>query len=296
MRQIVKETFGIDHPLVTVRDHAAVLENYKKLGFNLSPISYHPWGTVTSLVMFAKNFIELISVHDSSKFHANGAEAFCFGENLNNFLQKEEGVALLALYSNDADSDHQRLLDKGLQSQGRVDFRRAIKTPQGMDEAVVSLGLFIDPNHPELSNFICQQHKPELIWVPEWQVHPNQANGITRIIYIGDLSILSARWEALYGDKVQHVNGEVRVDTGAGQLIGMTEQNFIHKYPDVDLPIWHGDSIHAVLIQVNTTSLDAVKNIVADSNIKRAISDQSVLISPEFAGNVILEFVELTNV
>lgn len=292
MKKVSKEQFGIDHPLVTVRDHTRILDNYRKLGFNLSPVSYHPWGTVTSLVMFEKNFIELISVDDRSKFHANGQNSFCFGDNLDKFLQREEGVALLALYSSNADQDYELLLKHGLSSQGRVDFRRAIKTPKGPDEAVVSLALFIDSQNPDLSNFICQQHKPELIWVPEWQNHINQVNGITQIIYIGDLSVIEKRWRALYGDKVQVLAGMIEVDTTSGLLIGMREQDFIDKYPKISLPKWESDTIHAVLIQVNTLSLDIVKDIVLTENINSHITHNSVLISPDFTGNVILEFVE----
>ena len=35
-------------PLVTVRDHALILDRYRALGFRPSPVSYHPWGTVTA--------------------------------------------------------------------------------------------------------------------------------------------------------------------------------------------------------------------------------------------------------
>ncbi|MFE2770607.1 VOC family protein, partial [Streptomyces albidoflavus] len=59
---------GIDHPVVSVRDHPKAVEQYKRLGFAPSPISYHPWGSVLTLMMFENNFIEVIGIDDPSKF------------------------------------------------------------------------------------------------------------------------------------------------------------------------------------------------------------------------------------
>ena len=116
---------GIDHPLVTVRNHAEALELYRKMGFAPSPISYHPWGSVTSLMMFPSNFIELIGVDDASKFGTNSVNGFCFGRQLGQCLDRgEEGVSLVALHSKDADADHARIVEAGLESQGRIDFRQ----------------------------------------------------------------------------------------------------------------------------------------------------------------------------
>lgn len=183
---------GIDHPLVTVRNHAEALELYRRMGFAPSPVSYHPWGSVTSLMMFPSNFIELIGVDDPSKFGTNSVNGFCFGRQLGQFLDRgEEGVSLVALHSKDADADHGRMVEAGLDSQGRIDFRRRMTLPDGRhDEAVVSLALFIDPALPDASNFICHQHRPELIWVPGWQNHPNGADGILAITYLADPKLL----------------------------------------------------------------------------------------------------------
>lgn len=121
---------GIDHPLVTVRNHAEALELYRRMGFAPSPVSYHPWGSVTSLMMFPSNFIELIGVDDPSKFGTNSVNGFCFGRQLGQFLDRgEEGVSLVALHSKDANADHGRMVEAGLDSQGRIDFRRRMTLP-----------------------------------------------------------------------------------------------------------------------------------------------------------------------
>ena len=46
-------SFGIDHPLIATRDVAGLRNRLISLGFTMTPIGRHPWGTSTSLAMFA---------------------------------------------------------------------------------------------------------------------------------------------------------------------------------------------------------------------------------------------------
>lgn len=128
---MLNRTLGIDHPVVTVRDHAAAVQRYRAIGFSPSPVSYHPWCTVLSLMMFRDNFIEVIGVADASTFGTNAVNGFCYGRNVGKFLERAEGLSLVALHSKDADGDHARLTSRGLKSQGRIDFRRAMTKADG---------------------------------------------------------------------------------------------------------------------------------------------------------------------
>ena len=70
---------GIDHPVISVRNHPEAVEKFIRLGFSPSPLSYHPWGSVLTLMMFENNFIELIGIDDASKFGTNAVDGFCYG-------------------------------------------------------------------------------------------------------------------------------------------------------------------------------------------------------------------------
>lgn len=285
---------GIDHPLVTVRDHATALELYRQMGFAPSPVSYHPWGSVTSLMMFPSNFIELIGVDDPSKFGTNSVNGFCFGRQLGQFLDRgEEGVSMVALHSKDADADHTRLVESGLTSQGRIDFRRRMTLPDGRhDEAVVSLALFIDPELPDASNFICHQHRPELIWVRGWQHHPNGADGILSITYLADPAQLEARWKAIYGDAVSYCGDILLADTRCGVLRAMTAATAAKEYPDMPLPVVAKDRPHAIAIGLHTKSLATARSIFQSNNVPHKEVAGRLMVQPQAAGNVILEFVQ----
>ncbi|WP_295515759.1 VOC family protein [uncultured Pseudomonas sp.] len=295
MMALAQRRFGIDHPLVSVRDHAAALANYRRLGFAPSPVSYHPWGTVTSLMMFPSNFIELIGVADPAKFGTGAVDGFCFGRRLGEFLAREEGVSLVALHSTDCDGDHAELVARGLASQGRIDFRRAMRLPDGSPgEAVVSLGLFLDDELPDVSNFICHQHRPELIWVPGWQQHPNGALGIAALTYVAaDPERLVARWRLIYGEEaVGQVAGVLQVDSGCGLLRVLTPEQATAEYGAVGLPQARAERPHAIAIRVTVASLARVHEVLAAGGLAGVERGDCLQVAPEHCGNVILEFAE----
>lgn len=291
--QIPNDTFGIDHPLVTVRDHEAVLEAYRKMGFRHSPVSLHPWGTATSLVMFPGNFIELISVVDPSKYGTNATGDFCFGRFLGGFLDKTEGVSLIGLHSRECDGDHDGLVRKGIPSEGRVDFRRAMTLPDGTpDVAVVSLGLIVDPDLPEASSFLCQQHKPELIWVPDWCLHPNGALGIAAVTYRSDDARLPARLSVMYGDGAGQSDGARIYQTAGGEFRLLSGAQVEARYAELDPAKPIEGRPRAVAIEIMVRSLRTVGDILRNTRVPFEARPDRLLVGSGHGGGTIIEFVE----
>lgn len=297
---MAQATFGIDHPLVTVRDHAPILDRYRALGFRPSPVSHHPWGTATALAMFPDNFIELIGVADPTKLDAPEGESDggrSFGRFLGDFLARQEGLSLVALHSRDARADYGLARRRGLPGQGFIDFRRAMTRPDGApDVAVVSLALLVDDALPEASNFLCHQHRPELIWVPAWQDHPNGARGVAAVTYLAPepaAGALTARWRALYGDGRLRPDEDVTVvaDTGCGLLRAVTPERAEALYPGVARPRFPTARPHGLSLTVAVESLDrAARALDAGGAPFRRTPRGTLAVPADFGGNVIVEF------
>lgn len=287
-------SLGIDHPVVTVRDFNQVREQYRSLGFSPNPVGYHPWGTVMSLMMFKDNFIELISVDDSSKFGTNSVHGFCYGRNVGKFLERVEGLGLVALHSKDSRSDHARLTSRGLESQGLIDFKRNTKKADGTpDTAVVSLGLFLNEEHRDVSHFICHQHKPELIWVPEWMNHANGVNAITTVTYLAERpSELLPRFVGMYGEvRVQLNANSLAADTGCGVFRVVDRSTAIACFGST-LPDWDDEKQpHGIAITMSTPLFSQLEDLWRKSGIPSQRTSRGTLaVPPKYCGNVILEF------
>ena len=220
-------SFGIDHPLIATRDVAGLRNRLISLGFTMTPIGRHPWGTSTSLAMFRGCLIEIMGVYDEALLDTHPAGDFRFGRHVHSHLQAREGVALTALHSEDSRADADRAEAAGFTVAGHLEFGRDVTLPDGrQDRTKTTLALMPDTQFPRLSFFLCQQHRPELIYVPRWLEHPNPACGIAGVTIRAearDRTALRPRLERLYGPvrevqggfETQTANGVMRVLTGA---------------------------------------------------------------------------------
>ncbi len=287
---------GIDHPLILVRDIEVMAARYRSLGFNTAPTGRHPWGTSTSLIMFDRQALELMGVYDDSLLDSHAVGDFRFGRHMANALAEREGVSLVALYSEDATGDRNSVEARGIPAQGRVDFRRRVKVPgRDWDEAVVTLEILVDPAMPRASNFLCQQHRPELIWVPEWLQHPNGALGFASITYATtEAERLLARLERIFGSdaiRVTAIGHEVQTARGVIRVVppgAWSAELGVPAEPEA------APAASACLgIDVRVENLGVVRDILAHAGV--ATSDRPggiTLTDYQAFGNVLLRFVE----
>ena len=287
---------GIDHPLVLVRDIEATAARYRALGFNTAPTGRHPWGTSTSLIMFHRQALELMGVGDDTLLDSHAVGDFRFGRHMADALAEREGVSLVALYSEDATADRNRLEARGLAAQGRVDFRRKVKVPgRDWDEAVVTLEILVDPAMPRASNFLCQQHRPELIWVPEWLVHPNGATGFAAITYATtEPDRLLRRLALLFGDDAITRTAVGHEAATANGVIRLVAPGFWGRHVGVGgEPQLAPAGSACIGIDVRVMALDAVRRLVRSAGVAAVDAPGSLtLLSYAELGNVILRFTE----
>ncbi len=284
--------FGIEHPLVTVNDIAAVAAQYQALGFDPTPLGRHPWGTINRLVMFPDNFIELIAIGDAAAIEADPVGGHLFGRRVAARLALGEGISLMALRSADIDADEAAAMARGAASAGQVEFRRAVRLPDGTrDEAVVTLAILPDDGQPGLSFFLCRQHKPHLVWNPDWLAHRNGAQAISSVTYLADRpAALIPRLAAVWGAAQVSAHGQgVTVETAGGALHVVDARGFHARFGGVPLP--EGAAARApcgVGIAVRVAD-PAVAREIASGVSGVVVSEGGVFVPPALAGGVALE-------
>lgn len=282
--------FGIDHPLITVRDLEAVGRRYEALGFDPTPVGHHPWGTSNRLMILDGNFLELISMGDSSLLahHAEGARYF--GRHIAAFQAAGEGVSFVALHSRDVDADEAALRARGLAPSGRVEFRRPVRLPNGeSDEAVVTLLMLVEEQRLAASHFLCRQHKPALVWNPQWARHRNGASRIVEVAYAADaIEPLLSRFQGLYGSElIREQPGGFDVQTAAGR--------FVIRHTSVARKMFNAVEFPApallpavVAITVCTNAFERAASFARQSGCGAVVGQSVISIPPAFAGNVVL--------
>jgi len=284
---------GIDHPLVAVRDMDKACQDFERLGFYINPRHHHPWGTDNHLLMFPENFIEVISVYDASKLDLTNDKGFAFGRFISDSMARKEGIAMVALHSEDARADHLLMDQRGVENLGLVDFRRIAHRPDGSEEeAVVSLVMLINSQCPALSHFFCHQHKPDLVWVEDWMTHPNGANGITCISYVADRPVdFKERFEGIYGAAAVTLTADkLWVTTDRGHFEVLTPQLAKTRFHGVDIPASAQQLPSGVAIRVSTSSIAQAQAHLHKTQVEYVFTDDGGLRIPaRYAGNTIIE-------
>jgi hypothetical protein len=285
---------GLEHPLVVSRNIDRLAENYRAMGFAPTRKGFHPWGTATQLVLFPDNFIELMGIDDRSLIDEPSASGFRFGRFIAEQLGRREGVAMLALHSDDARADLAAVTARGVETDGLVDFHREVMLPDGsMDEAVVTLAMLIDWEQPQLSNFICQQHRPEFVWVPAWMEHPNGAYAIARIVYAAAEPFAAwSRFAGIWGEAaLTELENGFSVATPGGELLVLDRPSAEARFAPVEMPFGWRDAPCAVGITVRAADINLVHVCMLRNMVPHVRMDELVRIPPSFAGNVVLDFV-----
>lgn len=176
---------AIDHLVIPARDLSAQAELYRRLGFQVGSRNRHPWGTENHIIQFEGSFLELIALGEGFEQPEREAGVFSFAAFVAQFLARREGLAMLALRSEDAEADRRRFAAEGVGDFARFDFGRKARRADGREADVAfSLAFAATPALPEAGFFVCQQHFPENFWNPAAQVHPNGAKGISGLAIV----------------------------------------------------------------------------------------------------------------
>lgn len=287
---------GIDHPLILVRDIEAMRARFVALGFTMTPIGRHPWGTSTALAMFDGCLLELMSVYDESLIDLHPAGDFRFGRLVRDHLAEREGISMQALQSDDAEGDAAIVMARGIPCQGEIAFGRDVTLPDGRrDRTATTLKIFHDPQFPRLTNFICQQHRPDLIYVPRWMDHPNGVTGICQVTVLAPQALqplVRKRYAGLYGaDAITTIDGGFAVHTGNGHYVIGDRERVEQWYGPMPSSLAEAEPPFCLAIHLRAPDPERVLPFLAAAGAAQHVDDGRIILLPaEDYGNVFVVF------
>src|SRR5579863_3515016 len=175
---------ALDHLVIAARDLDASAERYRRLGFHVGTRNRHPWGTENHIVQFDGVFLELVGLGPGFVKPEPRDPVFPFAGYLAEFLSRREGLAMVALRSDDAEADRRAFAARGLGMFPRFDFGRKGMRAGREVEVAFSLAFAECAAMPETGFFVCQQRFPENFWDVAAQVHPNGAVGVAELSFV----------------------------------------------------------------------------------------------------------------
>lgn len=240
-----RHILGIDHAVVVVRDLDRAEDTWSRLGFRLTPRGYHTLGSQNHCLMFANDYIELLAVprpHPAT-------------QHFTEFLSAGDGLASIALATDDARGAHAELAMAGIAPSEPVDFSRPVVLPEGTRDAAFRIVHLPPALTPGSRSFVCEHFTRDVVWRPEYTRHPLGVTGLAAIAVIsGDVPGTAGAYAGLFDVEPQQIAEGLRIDTGTGPgaaCIAVTGARRLGaRLKDVQLPVRQGPLLAALFFRV----------------------------------------------
>jgi hypothetical protein len=282
----LKNVIGIDHAVIVVRDLDRAAENWKRLGFTVSPRGTHSakMGSGNYTIMLDPDYMELLGVLVETD-HNVPTRAFLAG--------RGEGIERVAFTAVDSAAGAEEIRAHGFEPVGPIDFERPVTMPDGSLSAA-KFRVFqwpIAETPGGLRIFACQHQTRETVWIPELMKHANGAKRLRQALVVSPEPAKDAAHLARMIDREVRTesDGAVAVPSGSDRadFVFLTKDQLSRRYPEVSLaglPERGGAGL-----VIATSDLAAAGKAVGSSGVRS--SGGAVCVAPAAANGTLLAFV-----
>ena len=179
----------IDHLVLPVTTLTLARSRLAALGFTVAPDARHPFGTGNCCVFFAnRTYLEPVTVVDRAAADIAAAKGTVFVRRVKRFNERHgEGMAMLALKSEDAEADLAAFDAAGFGGGPPFRFTRPATQPDGSSAEIgVVLGFAEDDAAPNAGFFACQHLDAARLYRPELIEHGNGCAGVSAVTAIAE--------------------------------------------------------------------------------------------------------------
>lgn len=213
----------LDHIVVNARmDMDRCEEQFRELGFQMTPRGYHTLGSINALAIFQTDYLELLGLppgKEEARPELSGAPA---------------GLNGVVFKTDDADATYTHLQSLGITANEPKSFSRPVTLADGATRDVkfrtVTLASEI---FPAGRFYFCEHGTPDLVWRPEWQAHANGTTGFAELAVVtADPATLSEKIAAVLkvSDTSQSSSGIHAVETDGFTLSFQTIETYRDRF------------------------------------------------------------------
>ena len=270
---------------MVVKDLDSAAENWKRLGFTVSPRGTHSakMGSGNHTIMLGSDYIELLGVLAETEHNAP-TRAF--------LARTGGGIERVAFTTPDASAGAAEIRARGFEPIGPIDFERPVTMPDGRLSAA-KFSVFqwpVDEAPGGVRIFACQHKTRETVWIPQLQHHANTAKAIARVVMVsptpqGDAQHLA---RMIDGEALRGSDGAFVVPSGPDRadFAFVTLDQLARHYPGVSLAGLPERGGAALVLKA--ADLAAAEQVLRGAGVR---SGSSVVVPPAAANGVMLAFV-----
>ena len=281
----LKNVVGIDHAVVVVKDLDKAAENWRRLGFTVSPRGTHSakMGSGNATIMLDPDYIELLGVLAETEHNAP-TRAF--------LAKRGEGIERIAFTAVDSAAGAEEIRARGYEPVGPIDFERPVTMPDGSLSAA-KFRIFQWPIAEApggLRIFACQHKTRETVWIPELMKHANGAKRLEQVLVVSPDAAKDAAHLARMIDRdvETEADGAVAVPSGSDRadFVFLTKDQLGRRYPEV--PLAGLPERGGAGLVLATSDLAAAEKAVGSAGVR---SGDAVCVAPAAANGALLAFV-----
>jgi len=281
----LENVIGVDHAVVVVRDLDRAAENWKRLGFTVSPRGTHSakMGTGNFTIMLDPDYFELLGVLAETE-HNVPTRVF--------LAKRGEGIERIALTAIDSAGGAEEIRARGYEPLGPTDFERPVTMPDGSQSAAKfrTFGWPIEEAPAGVRLFACQHKTRQTVWIPQLMQHANGAKRLRQVLIVSpepakDAAHLSRMIDR---DLRTEPDGAVAVPSGSDRadFVFLTRDQLGRRYPEVSqagLPERGGAGL-----VIATSDLAAAEKAAGSAAVR---GGDAVCVAPHAANGTLLAFV-----
>jgi hypothetical protein len=236
-----KHVKGIDHVVIAGRDLDSMEDSFRRMGFTLTARGHHTLGSQNHCVMFGQDYFELLMVPQ----RLPGREYYY------DFARIGDGLAAIALKTDNARGAYGELTAAALAPSEPVDFSRPVELAEGTKNASFRITQLGREHTPGGQVFLCQHFTRDVVWRAEYQRHANTAIGVAAIAIVSkDVPVTAAAYARLFDVKARHISEGLLIDTGDTPIVIVSERALAKRLPGVWISARHQPCMAVLFIRV----------------------------------------------
>jgi hypothetical protein len=276
----------VDHAVINVLTHMdAAVALFQGLGFTVGERGYHSLGSINHLMMFPRDYLELVGIEAGAKVVRREV------------AESPLGLNGLVFKTPDADACQRELTERGIACEPPLAFSRPVNV-DGQEHQARFRTVRLQPGVvPAGRVYFCEHQTPELVWAPDLPAHTNGAVGLSEFVFVtADPAQDASLYERMLSAPARRVSADesvVAMDAFTIRFLGA--QRYAQRFGAGNLDPGGSESFMGALV-IRTTDLARARECVAACRGSRALeAEQSrsrVTVQASEAFGSVIEFVE----